>query len=45
MRYLQKLSRRIAEVGSNLCIGLDPRPDLIVGSVRDYLLRIIAETG
>ena len=45
MRYIQKLSRRIAQVGSNLCIGLDPRPDLIVGSVRDYLLRIIAETG
>ncbi len=45
MRYIEKLTRRISQTGSNLCIGLDPRPDLISGSVRDYLLRIIADTA
>ena len=45
MRYIEKLSRRVAATGSHLCVGLDPRPDLIAGSVRDFLLRIIGETA
>ncbi|RYD28622.1 MAG: orotidine-5'-phosphate decarboxylase [Verrucomicrobiaceae bacterium] len=45
MRYTEKLARRIAQTGSHLCIGLDPRPDLIQGSVRDFLLRIVDETA
>lgn len=45
MRYTEKLSARIAATGSNLCIGLDPRPELIEGNVRDFLLRIVAETA
>lgn len=45
MRYAEKLSARIAATGSRLCVGLDPRPDLIAGSVRDFLLRVIEETA
>ncbi len=45
MRYTEKLARRIAATGSNLCIGLDPRPDLIQGNVRDFLLRTVDETA
>lgn len=45
MRYTEKLSARIAATGSNLCIGLDPRPDLIQGSVRDFLLKTVEETA
>ena len=44
MRYTEKLAARIAATGSHLCIGLDPRPDLIQGNVRDFLLRTITET-
>ena len=29
MTYLEKLRKRIDESGSNLCVGLDPRPDYI----------------
>ena len=45
MTYSQKLSQRIATVGGGLCVGLDPRPDLISGSAKDFLLRVIAETA
>ena len=45
MRYTEKLARRIAQTGSNLCIGLDPRPDLIAGEVREFLLRVVEETA
>lgn len=45
MRYIEKLAARISQTGSNLCIGLDPRPDLIQGSVKDFLLRVVEETA
>lgn len=45
MRYIEKLSRRIAQTGSRLCVGLDPRPDLIQGDTRDFLLRVVKETA
>ncbi|MEM7015548.1 MAG: orotidine-5'-phosphate decarboxylase, partial [Verrucomicrobiota bacterium] len=44
MTYLEKLRKRIDESGSNLCVGLDPRPDYIDGDVRDFLLRVVDET-
>ena len=45
MRYTEKLAARIAAVRSRLCVGLDPRPDLVQGSVREFLLRVIAESA
>lgn len=45
MTYSQKLNQRIAQVGGGLCVGLDPRPDLIHGSVKDFLFRVIEETA
>ena len=44
MTYSEKLNNRIAQVGGGLCVGLDPRPDLIQGSTKDFLLRVIEET-
>jgi orotidine-5'-phosphate decarboxylase len=45
MTYSAKLSARIAHTGGGLCVGLDPRPDLIQGSTKDFLLRVIEETA
>ncbi len=45
MRYIEKLQARIASSGSNLCVGLDPRPDLIKEPVKEFLLRVIAESA
>lgn len=45
MTYSERLSQRIAKVGGGLCVGLDPRPDLIQGSTKDFLLRVIEETA
>jgi orotidine-5'-phosphate decarboxylase len=45
MTYSEKLSARIAKTGGGLCVGLDPRPDLIQGSTKDFLLQVIAETA
>jgi orotidine-5'-phosphate decarboxylase len=44
MRYVDKLSRRIAAAESRLCVGLDPRFDLITGDPFDFLRRVIVET-
>ena len=33
MTFVEKLNQRIAATGSNLCVGLDPRADLIKGDV------------
>lgn len=43
MRYTEKLAARIASAGSHLCVGLDPRPDLIKEPLKEFLLRVIAE--
>lgn len=45
MRYLDKLRARIASAKSHLCVGLDPRPTPGGEPVRDFCLRIIAETA
>jgi orotidine-5'-phosphate decarboxylase len=45
MTYSEKLNQRIAKVGGGLCVGLDPRPDLIPGNIKDFLLQVIEETS
>ena len=45
MRYTEKLAARIAASGSRLCVGLDPRFDLIEGDPADFLRRVIEETA
>ena len=48
MRYAEKLSKRIQEVGSGLCVGLDPRPELTDGGVENVpavLRQIVEETA
>lgn len=46
MRYGEKLSQRIKETNSRLCVGLDPRPDLSGGidNIPELLKRVIGET-
>jgi orotidine-5'-phosphate decarboxylase len=44
-RYTEKLNARIASVRSRLCVGLDPRPDLIQEPLKEFLLRVIAESA
>lgn len=43
--YANRLSERIETIGSRLCVGLDPRPDLIDGDVSDFLYAVIQETS
>lgn len=43
--YTEKLAARIAATGSRLCVGLDPRFDLIPGDPSDFLRRVIEETA
>jgi len=46
MRYTEKLAARIAETGSRLCVGLDPRPDQTPGGdVGAFLKRAVEETA
>ena len=47
MKYSVKLAQRIATVGSRLCVGIDPRPELSGGvdAVPEYLRRIVGETA
>ncbi len=49
MDYTEKLGNRIREVGSALCVGLDPRRERIgggsVGEVGEFLRRVIGETS
>ena len=47
MNYSAKLARRIESVGSRLCVGIDPRPELSGGvdAVPEYLRRLVGETA
>ena len=47
MNYSAKLAQRIESVGSRLCVGIDPRPELSGGidAVPEYLNRIVGETA
>ncbi|NWK54778.1 orotidine-5'-phosphate decarboxylase [Verrucomicrobiaceae bacterium N1E253] len=44
--YREKLAQRIAAVGSRLCVGIDPRPELSGGvdAVPEFLKRVVGET-
>ena len=44
MTYSEKLLARITDTGSNLCVGIDPRPDLIDGDLEATLGRFVEET-
>jgi orotidine-5'-phosphate decarboxylase len=43
--YAERLSARIAQTGSHLCVGLDPRADLIAGDWVDFFRRVAEETA
>ncbi len=48
MRYADKLAARIKTVGSGLCVGLDPRPELTDGGIEavpTVLRQIVEETA
>ena len=47
MRYSEKLEKRIVEVGSRLCVGIDPRPELSGGmdAIPDFLSQVVEETA
>ncbi|MBT8036016.1 MAG: orotidine-5'-phosphate decarboxylase [Verrucomicrobiae bacterium] len=47
MRYSEKLAKRIQTVGSRLCVGIDPRPELSggVNAVPEFLRRVVGETA
>lgn len=44
MTFAERLNQRIAETGSNLCVGIDPRPELVKGDLQEFLLRFVGET-
>ena len=45
MTYRQLLRQSIETRSSHLCVGLDPLPGKIDGSVADFLRRVIGETA
>lgn len=45
MTFAQKLAARIAATRSNLCVGLDPRADLIPGDWVEFLRRVVGESA
>jgi orotidine 5'-phosphate decarboxylase subfamily 2 len=45
MTYTEKLLGRIDGIGSRLCVGIDPRPDLIEGDLEETLNRLVEETS
>ena len=45
MRYCERLNGRIADAGTRLCVGLDPRPERIDGDIGEFLHRVIGETA
>lgn len=46
MKYGERLAERIETVGSRLCVGIDPRPELSggVNAVPEFLRRVVGET-
>lgn len=46
MKYGERLTQRIETVGSRLCVGIDPRPELSGGvdAVPEFLRRVVGET-
>lgn len=45
MTYTEKLSARIAAVQSNLCVGIDPRADLIDGDLESFVRTVIEQAA
>jgi orotidine-5'-phosphate decarboxylase len=45
MRFAGKVAKCSALVSSRLCVGLDPRFDLIVGDPFDFLRRVVVESA
>ena len=47
MRYAEKLQQRISQIGTRLCVGIDPRPELSGGieQVPEFLRRVVGETA
>jgi orotidine-5'-phosphate decarboxylase len=45
MTYAERQQQRIAATQSHLCVGLDPRPDLIQGDIEDFVRHVIDETA
>lgn len=44
MTYTEKLLARIAQIGSRLCVGIDPRPESMEGDLEATLNRLVDET-
>jgi orotidine-5'-phosphate decarboxylase len=45
MPYREKLERRIAACQSHLCVGLDPRPELMFTDPKHFLAEVVEETS
>lgn len=45
MTYSERLKARIAATGSNLCVGIDPRPDQIDGDFESFVRSLAEETA
>jgi orotidine-5'-phosphate decarboxylase len=45
MTYTEKLSARIAATGSQLCVGLDPRPENFDGGLEAFVRGIVEQTA
>jgi orotidine-5'-phosphate decarboxylase len=45
MRFTESLARRSTRAKSRLCVGLDPRFDLIEGDPLEFLRRVVTETA
>jgi orotidine 5'-phosphate decarboxylase subfamily 2 len=45
MTYTEKLAARMAATDSNLCVGIDPRPDRIEGNLESFVRQVIEEAA
>ncbi|MEZ5324532.1 MAG: orotidine-5'-phosphate decarboxylase [Verrucomicrobiales bacterium] len=45
MRYSERLNARITSAGTHLCVGLDPRPEMIDCDIAEFLDRVVGETA
>ncbi len=45
MTYTEKLAARISQAETNLCVGIDPRPDQITGDLETFVRSVIEQTA
>ncbi|HAL70425.1 MAG TPA: orotidine-5'-phosphate decarboxylase, partial [Verrucomicrobiales bacterium] len=45
MTFREKLEKRIATTGSNLCVGLDVRMDQADETTKRFIIKVIEETA